>query len=1282
MNGIIHVCSRAIASSGAPYTEAEMFLSIFAYVQALVEKVRPKKVLFLAVDGTEFMQRMSTHLRYLIAQRVSEDVTWRNLQVIFSGPEVPGEGEHKVMEYIRLNKAKADYDPNVRHCLYGLDADLILLGLLSHDPHFALLREEVTFGRGNQVKKSAADTKFFLLHLCLMREYMDLEFAMITGHTHSLERLIDDFILMMCLVGNDFLPNLPGFHLGEGVLETIFNSYKKVLPLFNGGHLNNNGQISFRNLAFLMHELVDHEKSQLILSEPSLVREAVQEKIDNKAELLRSLIEHFCKKPHVSEWAPARPITGGERKLLTDVAQKLELFFKITDSNIVMSRSRDISPVELRELEEELSVLEEPSENRFDRARHSWKRSYYLQKLHFDMDEDKESLQELLRNYAEGLQWNMLYYYEGVASWSWFYPYHYAPHISDLADFMTGFTCGPFDLGTPLLPLEQLMAVLPPASRALVPSTLATLMTDPNSPLIDFYPSEFTTDANGKKASWEAIVMIPFIDETLLLPALQSRYAKLSAEETARNKFGNTIGFEYRRPGRFVASPSTEFSPILDCSAHEVIYELPILQPNERFIAALCSGARIGLHAMPGFPTLATLPAKGVLDSGIGLDVFGQISKGLSMVLTVAEGGVFGSEQVANISERILGRRVYMNWPHLREGRVAYVSDGCRRYAHDSKGELQISTLESGELDNFSKMCTALEKEYRKRCAILVGPVEILVWVCPFVGMKMSPDGSTRKQYDEVPLPCALQTIVEKRVDSEGMEVEDERFEESSAADTDISALFPLDSTVIYLGQEAYGTAAVVLGNEESPRQDRAIEIRFAVKNGLESSFTVRLANNLLAQSEASFVSSAEICRSVGISSYLLSKITSTLTLFLDGNLVRAANLGLDLKSQSKGICAVGLARKRQDWKFARTVMDLLKDLKRTFPDVFARLEVEKNSANVDAQKIFPSVSSREELLAEVDRFRELIKQKLGKPIHVPINGQYLDARDIAEIQSAVQQDISETRNPSVKTAKVSIETILSPATVARLRTHRQNFNIGERVVCVSSAYFGQKGTIVGYDVDQMNVLMDNAVLGGADLDGLVENGRGLVLPPSECLNTSRPQPPPGVTFKKAEASPIQSQRPIINLPKVAARPGPLATRPDVPRLQSRPIKLEELFSAATISEKSNQQFGAGPSNGPSALPQANPQKISNRLSAPAQSNSHKTGNRPTAPTQINPHKAGDRPNAPIQINLHKASNGRTQPIVYSSTTRSAPSVASDAPRPQRPPRAFLDPNMNWKRAE
>ena len=197
------------------------------------------------------MTRLSSQLRYFINKKISEDFNWRDVEVVLSGHEVPGEGEHKIMEYIRLSRAQPDYNPNVRHCLYGLDADLIMLGLLSHDPHFCLLREEVKFGKESKKKSgsrlvlqvflsfwltkknSLENINFYLLHLCLMREYLDLEFRDIEPtlpFEYSLERIIDDFILLAVFVGNDFLPNLPDLHIHENGLERLFDVYKTVLP--------------------------------------------------------------------------------------------------------------------------------------------------------------------------------------------------------------------------------------------------------------------------------------------------------------------------------------------------------------------------------------------------------------------------------------------------------------------------------------------------------------------------------------------------------------------------------------------------------------------------------------------------------------------------------------------------------------------------------------------------------------------------------------------------------------------------------------------------------------------------------------------------------------------------------------------------------------------------------------------------------------------------------------------------------------------------------------------
>ena len=72
---------------------------------------------------------------------------------------------------------------------------------------------------------------------------------------------------------------------------------------------------------------------------------------------------------------------------------------------------------------------------------------------------------QVLRDQAEGyvraIQWNLHYYYHGVASWSWYYPHHYAPYVSDICNFKD--VKLDFELGEPFKPFEQLLAVLPAA---------------------------------------------------------------------------------------------------------------------------------------------------------------------------------------------------------------------------------------------------------------------------------------------------------------------------------------------------------------------------------------------------------------------------------------------------------------------------------------------------------------------------------------------------------------------------------------------------------------------------------------------------------------------------------------------------------------------------------------------------------------------------------------------------------------------------------------------------
>ncbi len=102
---------------------------------------------------------------------------------------------------------------------------------------------KVRFGgkKSNRRIPTPEETTFHLLHLSLLREYLEHEFAELRSASppfkFDLEKIIDDWIMLGFLVGNDFIPHLPHLHINKGALSELYSTYKAVIPTLGGKKL-------------------------------------------------------------------------------------------------------------------------------------------------------------------------------------------------------------------------------------------------------------------------------------------------------------------------------------------------------------------------------------------------------------------------------------------------------------------------------------------------------------------------------------------------------------------------------------------------------------------------------------------------------------------------------------------------------------------------------------------------------------------------------------------------------------------------------------------------------------------------------------------------------------------------------------------------------------------------------------------------------------------------------------------------------------------------------------
>ena len=942
INGIIHNCTHPndVDATRRSSTEKEMIQAMFTYLEKLFNAIQPRKYFLLAVDGvaprakmnqqrqrryragyemmvareealamgeevpeekdvfdsncitpgTPFMVRVSKEFQYFITMKLATDPAWQNCEVIFSGHDCPGEGEHKIVDFIRRRKMQPGYDPNETHCMYGLDADLVMLSLATHEPHFVLLREVVTFGPGSRKERERQEEdkakglvtdkafhkadEFVLLHINLFREYLQLEVKGYlakagTSVNIDFERVIDDFVFMCFFIGNDFLPTLPTLGINDGSMPVMLHLYCAHV-LSKNKYLTNNGIIDWRNAEVWLNEV------------GKLEFETLRRRQHEEAEFQRNRARRDPS--HEVDTKSTMPIT---------------------------------------------SITE-------------FKQRYYGEKHGFagGWDANSSDMRKLREHYVEGLMWVMGYYYQGVPSWKWFFPHYYAPMASDMVNLAAIAAQVHFDLGKPFFPHQQLLAVLPPMSYLSMPKAYWPLLRSPNSPLAKYMPDHIVIDREGARASWEGIVLIPFIDERVLVAAYNSVQHNVDPNDAANNVNGPSLRFRYDSKMTPYVLEDQMFGSLRNVYVRRETYVFPAI---DRFIPRLCPGVYIGTRQLEGFSTMQSKRdlIKPSFEAGV-VSIFGRPTKSESLLLCLRD---FFGAKTADAVATLVGKELLVGFPHYKRARVASVKDVHKSITATYSKEGTFSGTEEHKNNRDESAAFLKEAEthagfMKSQLGIAVEQIDVLVYVHRFNGMQVTRRGRIERHFATTWTCYPIHLITTR--ESVDMKV-DSRYEERDRSESDSS----FGARCAYIGPQprskkshadVYGSCGSVITagqHDTTTQQGELLTVRLKVFQE-----PLRLPVELIRYAaQRNWTALPQVAAAMDIMPRTLTTICSSL---VTSPQFGSREIGLCLKFTGRCIAKVG---------YAKLVQHSLNPWYMGNKDIFARMEKDTDDIGYHLEK-------------------------------------------------------------------------------------------------------------------------------------------------------------------------------------------------------------------------------------------------------------------------------------------------------------------------------------------